>query len=116
MKGVRRYDLFDPKEDIKKEPILRQNLILAHEANRLLESGQAESIKQIAKWLHMSSIHLHLLMELLYISPRIQEKILLEPKEVLDAIPEYKVHRIAKEPDWGKQYDMWRSLSQTPAN
>lgn len=109
-----RHIVNDPKDDIIKEPKLRQRLILAHQAQQLLDTGQAESIKQIATWLNMSAIKLHLTTELLFISPKIQEEILLGPNETITEIPEYKANIIAREPDWGKQYDIWRSLIQKP--
>ena len=114
LKGVRHLDLFDPKEDVVKEPKLRQRLILAYHAQQLLDSGQATSIKQIAQWLNMSAIKLHLIMELLFISPKIQEEILLGSNETLNAIPEYKPNIISKESDWGKQYDIWLTLVKNP--
>lgn len=114
LKEVNHTITHDPKDGILKEPKLRQLLILAHQAQQLLDSGQAENIKLLAIWLNMSAIKLHLVMELLYISPRIQEEILLGPNETISEIPEYKANIIAREPDWGKQYDMWRSLIQKP--
>ena len=114
LEEVRHIVMHDPKDDIIKEPKLRQRLILAHQAQQLLDSGQAESIKQIATWLNMSAIKLHLTTELLFISPKIQEEILLGPNETITEIPEYKANIIAREPDWGKQYNIWRSLVQKP--
>ena len=116
LKGVRHGNIYDPKEDVVKEPKLRQLLLLAHHVGRLLESGEVKSVKQAAKWLNMSAIRLHLIMELLFISPRIQEEILLGKDEDISIIPEYRATLIAKEPDWGKQYDSWRQLLQKPTN
>lgn len=114
LKEVRHFDLFDPKEDVIKEPKLRQRLILAYHAQELLDSGQATSVRQLAKWLNMSAIKLHLIMEFLFISPRIQEEILSGSNEILSAIPEYKANIISKESDWGKQYDIWLTLVKNP--
>jgi len=114
LKEVRHIITHTPKDDIVKEPKLRQRLILAHHAQKLLDSGQATSIKQISQWLHMSAIRLHLIIEMLILSPKIQEEILFGSNDIINAIPEYKVNLITKEPDWGKQYEIWRPLVTNP--
>ena len=116
LKEVRHAMIYDPKEDIAKEPKLRQRLILAHQAQQLLDNGKAKDIKQFAQWLNMSAIQFHLIMELLLIAPKIQETILLNQDETINAIPEYKANLIAREFDWGKQMDMWRSLYNQTKN
>ena len=116
LKGVQHRNIYDPKEDVVKEPKLRQILLLAHHVGRLLESGEVKSVKRAAQWMNMSAIRLHLIMELLFISPRIQEEILLGQNEAIAAIPEYKATLIAREPDWGKQYDSWHSLVKKPTD
>ena len=102
LKEVRHITTHDPKVEIKNEPKLRQRLILAYQAQELLDNGKATSIKQVAQWLNMSAIQLHLIVELLFLSPKIQEEILNGPNEILNAVPEYKANLIAREFDWTK--------------
>jgi len=110
LKDVRHGNIYDPKEEIIKEPKLRQRLLLAYHVEQLIETNKTISVKQTAQWLNMSAIQLHLIIELLFISPKIQEEILLGKDTDISSVPEYKATLIAREPDWGKQYDLWRSL------
>ncbi|MFA7706447.1 MAG: hypothetical protein WCX91_05045, partial [Candidatus Omnitrophota bacterium] len=112
LKEVRHITTHDPKVEIKNEPKLRQRLILAYQAQELLDSGKATSIKQMAQWLNMSAIQLHLIVELLFLSPKIQKEILMGPNEIINAIPEYKANLIAREFDWTKQLNSWQALTQ----
>ena len=112
LKEVRHITTHDPKVEIKNEPKLRQRLILAYQAQELLDNGKATSIKQVAQWLNMSAIQLHLIIELLFLSPKIQEEILMGPDEILNTVPEYKANLIAREFDWTKQIKSWQTLTQ----
>ena len=96
--------------DIKKEPQLRQNLILAHQVQGILDQGKAKGLKQVAEWLNLNHQRLNQMMNLLLLASAIQEEILCAEKETISLIPEYKLRLIAFELNWDKQVEMWRSL------
>ena len=52
------------------------------------------------------------IMSFLFLSPRIQETIVLQNDPYLFEIPEYKLRTITDELDWDKQYAMWQKLTQ----
>jgi len=49
-------------------------------------------------------------MNILLLSPAIQEEIICSQNKRIAAIPEYKLRDIINEPDWQKQVQMWRKL------
>jgi hypothetical protein len=100
--------------DIKKEPQLRQNLILAHQIQKSLVKGMLKDLKQTADCLNISHIKIYLIMSMLMLAPSIQEDILLSDNASISLIPEYKVHEICREMIWEKQKEMWQKLLANP--
>jgi DNA invertase Pin-like site-specific DNA recombinase len=100
-----------PEEIIKKEPQLRQNLILAHQIQKVLDSGRGENIRQISGWLNLSPARVNQFMSLLLLSPAIQEAILFGADEKITAIPEYKLNNITRETLWSNQLVLWQQLA-----
>jgi hypothetical protein len=100
--------------DIKKEPQLRQNLILAHQIRGIINKGKARGIKQAAEWLNMDHQRLNQIMNLLLLTPQIQEEIICSENEKISMIPEYKLRDVALELDWQKQIKMWQELRNNP--
>ena len=96
--------------DIEKEPQLRQNLILAHQVQGILAEGKAKGLKQVAEWLNLNHQRLNQMINLLLLSPAIQEEILCSENENISLIPEYKLRDIAFELSWDKQLEMWQDL------
>ena len=96
--------------DIKKEPQLRQNLILAHQIRGIIDKGKARGIKQAAEWLNMDHQRLNQIMNLLLLAPQIQEEIICSGNEKISMIPEYKLRDVAFELDWHKQLEIWQRL------
>ena len=96
--------------DIKKEPQLRQNLILAHQIRGIIDKGRVKGIKQAAEWLNMDHQRLNQIMNLLLLAPQIQEEIICSESEKIYTIPEYKLRDVAFELDWQKQLEMWQGL------
>jgi len=95
-------------------PQLRQNLLLAHQIQELIKEGKAESLKQVAGWLNMSHVRICQIMGMLFLSPEIQEEILLSNDKRISEIPEYKVNEIAKDLSWLKQKETWKQLNNSP--
>ncbi len=96
--------------DIKKEPQLRQNLILAHQIQEVMAEGRGKSLKQMASWLNISHVRICQITGMLLLAPAIQEEILLSEDRRLFGIPEYRVNDIIKETIWEKQQEIWKIL------
>lgn len=103
------------KQDIQKEPVARQGLILAHNIQEVIARGQAKDLKQIAGWLGITHIKVYLIMNILMLAPTIQEEILLSNDKNISSVPEYKINEISRELDWEKQKEMWQKLTNNPA-
>jgi hypothetical protein len=103
------------KIDIKKEPQLRQNLILAHQIGRIISDKKAKSLKEVTSWMNISHVRICQITGMLLLAPGIQEEILLSDDSKLFEIPEYKVNEISQEPIWQKQKELWQSLINTLA-
>lgn len=101
------------EKEIQSEPQLRQNLLLAHQIQLVLDQRKAQSLKQVSEWLNISQQRLYQIFNLLFLSPRIQEEILLRNNPGLFEIPEYKLRPIMDEIDWDKQHEMWQKLLQS---
>ncbi len=98
---------------LKKEPQLRQNLLLAHQAQELLNTGKAKSLKELSGWLNLSQQRLNQVVNLVLLCPKIQEEILLGNSKKIASIPEYKLRPISEEISWEKQLSLWETLSKT---
>lgn len=100
-----------PKEEtIKQEPSLRQNLILAHQIQNLIDNGKVKDLKQVGKWLNMRLPRVYQIMNFLLLAPKIQEEIILSEDSQFFNIPEYKTRRIISEITWEKQTEIWKEL------
>lgn len=99
------------EELIEQEPPIRRQLLLAHHMKQLLDNGKAKDIQEIASWLNISQPRAYQIFNLLFLSPRIQETILLADDPGILSIPEYKVIEISQETLWEKQSKMWQSLA-----
>jgi len=99
-----------PEVTIKKEPQLRQNLILAHQIQILLDNDPALSVRQISGWLNLTPARINQFLNMLLLAPAIQEQILFEDDAKITSIPEYKVNEISKEMIWEKQVEDWQKI------
>ncbi|MDD5568260.1 MAG: hypothetical protein PHY88_03550 [Candidatus Omnitrophica bacterium] len=111
LKQVRPLNKWHKEEEIKKEPGLRRNLILAYHLQKLLEENKG-SIAKAAQWLNMHKERVHQILNLLLLSPKIQEEIVCSNNEAISSIPEYKLRPLINEADWQKQSRMWQDLLQ----
>ncbi|MCM8797286.1 MAG: hypothetical protein NC923_05360, partial [Candidatus Omnitrophica bacterium] len=110
LKQVRPLNKWHKEKEIEKEPKIRRNLILAYQLQKLIDEGKVTSPKQAAQWLNMIEVRVDQLMNMLLISPAIQEEIIYSENKKLSLIPEYKLRFIANETDWQKQWQMWQAL------
>ena len=95
--------------EISKEPLIRQNLILAHQIKQVVSERKC-SLKEIAGWIGVSHTRIWHVANMLLISPKIQEEILLSNNKALFSIPEYKLREVSTEMDWSKQQEIWNRL------
>ena len=101
--------------EISKEPLVRQNLILAHQISQVASERNC-TLKEIANWIGITHARICHIANMLLISPRIQEEMLLSTDKALSSIPEYKLRDITKELDWNKQQEIWNSLLKSQQN
>ena len=94
----------------KAEPQLRQFLILAYQIRDVLDKNPQRTLQEISEWLGLTRGRISQVLNLLFLSPRIQEDIILSNKKFLFHVPEYKIRKIIREINWDKQFQMWREL------
>jgi hypothetical protein len=95
---------------IQGEPRLRQSLILAYQIEQIIADGQAKDFTEAAEWLNMTKARLSQIMNLINLSPTIQEEILLTDSPKLQNLSVDKVQHIAQKIDWLQQSQLWKDL------
>ena len=110
LKELKNLPVLPNQINIKNEPLLRQRLILAHQIQDIITKGQVKDLKQMAEWLNLGEVKIYLIINLLMLTPSIQEDILLSDNANISLIPEYKVNEICREIIWEKQKEMWHKL------
>jgi hypothetical protein len=98
------------KIPIKKEPLLRQNLVLAYQIQELFEKEKANNLGQVGRWLHMTHARISQIMNLLFLAPDIQEEILISNEEKVFQLTEHRIRKIPMEVSWTKQREMWNEI------
>ena len=95
---------------IKKEPFLRQDLVLAYQIQELFEKEKAKNLRQVGQWLHMTHARISQIMNLLFLAPDIQEEILFSDREKISRITEHRIRKIPMEVSWARQIEMWNEI------
>ena len=95
--------------EISKEPLIRRSLILGHQISEVMKEKKC-SIREVVNWTGISRPRLCQFIDILLLSPKIQEEILLSEEKAIFNIPEYKLRDIITEVDWNKQQDLWNNL------
>ena len=98
------------EERVEKMSHLRRNLVLAHQLNQILRSGQVASVKQLAEWVKTSAPRISQLLSLTLLAPAIQEKILFSQDPEIHALTERRVREIAMVLDWQEQRRMLQEV------
>ena len=96
--------------NISNEPKLRQYLVLAYQTQETLDRDSTITAKKVAEWLNMTPPRICQILNLLSLCPAIQRDILLSQNKKLSDLGEYSVRKIAKEPLWEKQAEIWNAL------
>jgi len=88
-------------------PVARgaQMLAMAHEVERLVEAGEVPSYAHAARALGLTRARLTQLMNLLLLSPAVQERVLAEEL----GATERSLRRLVGEPEWGVRQEHLRS-------
>jgi len=115
LKQVRPLNKWHKEEEVEKEPKIRRNLMLAYQIERFIDKEKIPSLKQAAEWLNMSQVRVDQLMNMLLLSPKIQEEIITADNAILASIPEYKLRSVTNEADWQQQGQLWRELVKDQA-
>ncbi|MGA2775721.1 MAG: recombinase family protein [Candidatus Omnitrophota bacterium] len=100
------------QEKITKEPPIRQNLILGYQISEIIKEKKC-SIQEVAHWTGIIRPRLCQFVNMLLLSPKIQEEILLSEEKALFNIPEYKLRDIIAEIDWNSQQKLWNNLLES---
>ena len=110
LKPVRRKSYRYDMAKISNEPKLRQYLVLAYQIQETLERDCTITAKKVAEWLNMTPPRICQIVNLLLLCPAIQQDILLSQNKKVYDLGEYNVRKIAKEPLWEKQAEIWNAL------
>lgn len=94
------------------EPLIRKQLLLAHQIQAILAEGKAKDLQQIARWINLSKTRLEQITNLLFLSPAIQEEIISADASRLAKISEYALRPVVQEPDWAKQAHAWKRMTK----
>lgn len=97
------------EEQLRAEPKLRQTLILAHQLRRLMDDDTIKGVKHAHTLLNMSETRIEHVLNMLMLSPAIQDEIINAAPEALEPIAEYKVRDLSFEIDWNKQSKLWQT-------
>lgn len=95
---------------ITKEPRIRQDFILAHQLQELMEKDNMVTVKQISKWIGLTYRRILQIMDILYLASKIQEEILFSEEIAIYRISERKIQEVVKEALWEKQLKAWQEL------
>ena len=92
---------------LHKEPILRQYLALAHQVKKVLKAQPKRTLKEISGCIGYTPARMSQIVSLLFLSPLIQEEILLSSKSSLHQLSINIAHKISQELSWDKQNELW---------
>ena len=98
--------------EITKEPPIRRSLILGHQISEVMKEKRCR-IREVVNWTGIIRPRLCQFMDMLLLSPKIQEEILLSEEKAIFNIPEYKLRDIIKETDWNTQQKLWNNLLES---
>jgi hypothetical protein len=120
--ALKKHDSDLPLDELKKrlpnttgiafenEPLIRKQLLLAHQIQGMLADGKAKDLHQIGGWLNLTKARLEQITSLLFLSPVIQEEIVCGDAAKLAKLSEYNLRSVAQEIDWTKQASAWQQV------
>ena len=87
-------------------PRLTRLLALAHRWNHLIEEGVIANYSEIARMMGLSRARVTQIMDLLYLAPEIQDRILLRREDKSGMVSERTLRSITRLPIWKEQSKM----------
>lgn len=99
-------------EAIQAEPKLRRTLLLAHQLRQLMNDGTIKGVQHASRLLNQSGTRIEHVLNMLMLSPKIQDEIINASPEALEPIAEYKVRDLSFEIDWNKQAELWQEAKR----
>ena len=82
-------------------------MALAHKLDELVRSGAVRDYAELARLGHISAARLTQILVLMHLSPAIQECLLFLPAAEALFLPELQLRKIAREPHWDRQRQMF---------
>lgn len=104
IKHVRRIRA-NRKRAMQSQSRLCQSLILAYQINNMFHARDLQGFQQVSQWFGFSPARLSQILNLLLLSPQIQEAILFSKEMTLT---ESLARKIALLPDWEEQAMAWK--------
>lgn len=98
------------EKEVVKEPEIRSLLTLAHQIQRLCDKGEIKTPRDASQWLNMGDVRMDQIMNLLFLSPQIQDDILCKNLPAINEISEYKLRPLLQQFDWKEQLKVWKTL------
>jgi len=99
------------KSRLHREPAIRQLLILAHQLRSTLKENPKRTLKEIAGWIGYTPARMSQIMGLLFLSPYIQEEIILSNETFIYKLSVNEIHLITKSLLWDEQNKQWLQFS-----
>lgn len=93
-------------------PRISRLMALAIRLDRMLLTGEVDSVTELARLCHVSQPRMTHILNLTLLAPDIQEQLLFLPRVTAGKpdIHEKLIRPIAAETDWDKQLEMWTRL------
>jgi hypothetical protein len=91
-------------------------LALAHRLDELVHSGAMRDYRELARLGHVSSARVCQFMTLLHLAPAIQEYLLFMTSGETIPITQPGLRKIAREPRWDRQQELFERLCRAPCN
>ena len=92
---------------------VRRTLVLAHQIGEYIDSQQISDLKDFCQRVHITRPRATQILNLLSLSPRIQEQILLGADPNINKMSEMAVRPLLKEAAWSRQEDLWGGLLES---
>ncbi len=100
--------------DTGRIPRVARILALAHKIDAKIRAGEFRDLADAARAVDVTRARMTQIMNLLLLAPEIQEEILDLPPVTngRDPVSERALRRMVAEPEWKKQYELWKEIRQ----
>jgi hypothetical protein len=110
---LQRQERTELKQPIAAVPRISKLMALAIHFDRLLRSGEIADVNELAELCHVTQPRISQILALNMLAPEIQEQLLFLPEVATGrpVIRERMVRPIEAEVDWGRQREIWTTMS-----